>query len=86
MCLDTITQLANIPEFKVTRIIKMTKQEIHLRVEEKRRTNWSQYHSNQVVVAEEVSLGHRRLYLHILKRKYKNTKTRVIETQEISWI
>ncbi len=46
----------------------------------------NEYHSSQIVVAEGISLGQRRLYLHILKRKYKNSETKVIETQEISWI
>ncbi|MFT7538683.1 MAG: transposase [Lysobacterales bacterium] len=46
----------------------------------------NEYHSSQIVVAEGLSLGKRRLYLHILKRKYKNAETKVIETQEITWI
>ncbi len=86
MCLDTITQLVNIPGFRVTAITKMTEKEIHIRVEESSRTNMGTYHSSQIVVAEGISLGQRRLYLHILKRKYKNSETNIIETQKISWI
>jgi len=86
MCLDTITQLLNIPGFHVVKLIKVTEAEIHLRVEEKERTNFNEYHSCDVVVVEGLSLGQRRVYLHVLKRKYRNSATKKIETQEIGWI
>ena len=86
MCLNTITQLLNIPGFHATKVIKLTEDEIHLRVEEKERTNFNEYHSSTTVMAEGLSMGRRRVYLHILKRKYRNTATKRIETQEIEWI
>ena len=86
MCLDTITQLLNIPGFRVVKLIKITDDEIHLRVEEKERTNFNEYHSCDVVPIEGLRLGQRRVYLHVLKRKYHNPLTRKIETQKVSWI
>ena len=86
MCLDTITQLLNIPGFHVTTVLELTGDEIHLRVEEKERTNFGEYHSSKIIVAEGLRLGERRVYLHILKRKYKNVAIKRIETQEVSWI
>lgn len=86
MCLNTITQLLNIPGFHVVRLIKMTETEIHLRVEEKERTNFNKYHSCDIVPVEDLRMGQRRVYLHVLKRKYHNSETHKIETQRISWI
>lgn len=86
MCLYTITQMLNIPGFQVTKVIKLADDEIHLRVEEKERTNFNEYHSSDIVRAEDLSLGRRRVYLHILKRKYRNPITGRIEIQQIEWI
>ena len=86
MCLDTITQLLNIPGFQVVKLIKVTEEEIHLRIEEKERTNFNEYHSCAVVPVEDLRLGQRRVYLHVLKRKYHNPLTGKIETQKIAWI
>jgi len=86
MCLNTITQLLNIPGFHVVKVIKLTETEIHLRVEEQARTNFNEYHSCDVVPVEDLRMGQRRVYLHVLKRKYHNPLTKKIETQKISWI
>lgn len=86
MCLDTITQLLDIPGFRVVKLIEITEKEIHLRVEEKQRTNFNEYHSCSVVCVEGLSLGARRVYLHTLKRKYRNNATGRIQTQEIPWL
>lgn len=86
MCLDTITQLLNIPGFRVVKLIKVTEDELHFRVEEKERTNFNEYHSCDVVPVEDLRLGQRRVYLHVLKRKYHNPLMGTIETQRISWI
>ena len=86
MYLDTITQLLNIPGFHVVKLIKVTEDEIHLRVEEKERTNINEYHSCDVVPVEDLRLGQGRVYLHVLKRKYHNPLMGTIETQRISWI
>ena len=86
MCLDTITQLLNIPGFHVIKLIKLTSTEIHVRVEEKERTSFGEYHSSKTIIAEGLRLGKLRVYLHILKRKYRNAATKKIETQEITWI
>jgi len=85
MCLNTITQLLNIPGFRVVKLIELTEEEIHLRVEENQRTNFDEYHSKSVVRVEDVSLGCRRVYLHVLKRKYRDRLTGKIQTQKIPW-
>lgn len=96
MCLNTITILINIPEHKVTKIISISDDEIHLLIEAEENNHGicsecgeqhlGRYHSSRKVVAEGLRLGKRRVFLHIIKRRYRCDRVKGIRTEEISWI
>ena len=79
MHLNTINKLVDIPGYKTTAIISINDTEIHLRLEPHKRkaiicgdcgkTHDKGYHGSAEVIVEDLSLGKRRLYLHIKKRK-----------------
>jgi transposase len=96
MCLYTITKLINIIGYKVSEIISITAREIRVRIEAEEghaatcsecgEVHQEGYHSSKEMVAEGLRLGERRLFLHILKRRYRCPQGKGIRTEEISWI
>lgn len=83
------------PGYKIKKILKRTDQEIRIEVEayKNRKGKCSGcgkihggLHSVKEMVAEDLSLGMKRVYLHILKRRYKCPEDGRIHTEEISWI
>ena len=84
MDLNTLTKLLNIPGYKVTEIISITEDEMHLRLEAYKRKkavcsgcgeiHEEGYHSEKEVVIEDLPISDRRVYLHIKKRLYRCPK------------
>ncbi len=74
----------------------MTPKEIHVRIEAEEghpaicsecgEVHREGYHSSKKMVAEGLRLGERRLFLHIVKRRYRCRKVKGIRTEEILWI
>jgi len=96
MCLYTITKLINITGYIVKEIICMTAKEIRIRIEAEEgnpaicsecgEVHHEGYHSSKEMVAEGLRLGERRLFLHVLKRRYRCPKVKGIRTEAIPWI
>jgi len=96
MHLNTINKLIDIPEYKATAVISMTDEGIHVRLEPHKRNavvcgdcekiHDKGYHDSDEVVVEDLSLGKRRLYLHVIKRKNFCPNTRRRPTERIDWL
>ena len=92
---NSIRNLLNIPEYKIKEIISRAETEIHIRIEPYKRNKGicsgcgqkhGGYHSIREMVAEDISLGQRRVFLYIPKRRYKCPKDGIIHTEVIEWI
>lgn len=96
MDLNTLTKLLNIPGYRVTKIISITDDEMHLRLEAYKRTkavcsgcgeiHEKGYHSEKEVIIEDLPISDRRTYLHIKKRLYRCPKDNRIHIEKISWL
>ena len=96
MHLNTINKLIEIPGYKTTVVLRMTAKEIHVRIEPHKRKpivcgdcgeiHDKGYHGSEEVVAEDLSLGKRRLYLHIVKRQNCCPKTNRKPMEKIDWL
>lgn len=96
MHLNTINKLVDIPGYKTTAILSITDEEIHVRLESYKRSgiicgdcgkkHRQGYHDSDEIIVEDLSLGKRRLYLHIIKRKNYCPETRRKPTERIGWI
>jgi hypothetical protein len=79
MHVDAITELLALPNHKVICVIEVTPESLHLEVVPKEyhppvcsgclRIHNTSVHSRQEVVAEDLRMGKRRVFLHVLKRK-----------------
>lgn len=96
MHLNTINKLIEMPEYKTTAILKMNDQEIHVKLEPQKsklvvcgdcgESHVNGYHDQDEVVVEDLSLGKRRLYLHVIKRKNYCPNTGRRPTERIDWL
>jgi len=96
MHINTINKLIEIPGYKTTDILSITDDEIHVRLEPYKRKaiicgdcgrrHNKGYHDRDEVVVEDLSLGKRRLYLHVVKRKNSCLETGRKPTERIEWI
>ena len=96
MHLNTINKLIEIPGYKTTVVLSMTAKEIHVRIEPHKRKpivcgdcgeiHDKGYHGSEEVVAEDLSLGKRRLYLHIVKRQNCCPKTNRKPMEKVDWV
>ncbi len=92
---NNIRSLVNIPEYKITKVMNKDS-EIHLWIDPHKRkkavcsgcgqTHQSGYHSQIRVIAEDLKLGSKRVFLHILKRRHHCPILNKIMTEKISWI
>lgn len=93
---NTIRKILNIPEFKVTEIIREEVDAIHIRLESyKRRKSICSgcgdhhkdgYHGSFEVTVEDRSLCEKRSYLHITKRRYRCPVDGRIYVETIDWL
>jgi len=92
---NSIRGLLKIPGYKITEIFKKTDAEIHIRIEAHKRNrsicsgcgkSHGGLHSVQEMIAEDVRLGERRVFLYIPKRRYKCPTDGRIHTEDIEWI
>lgn len=92
---NTIRELLNIPEYKVVKVLSSAK-EVHVWLEpyKKRVSTCSGcgcvhekgYHGSIEVVVEDISLGERRTYLHVRKKRFRCTGDGRIHVEEIPWL
>lgn len=93
---NTIRKLLNIPEFKVTEIIREAETEIHIRLESyKRRSSICSgcgahhlkgYHGSFEVTVEDRALCEKRSYLHVTKKRFLCPLDGRIHAEQISWL
>jgi transposase len=92
---SSIRKLLKTPDYKITEIMYNTN-EIHVSVEPYIRKKFicsgcgeihiTGYHSKRTMIAEDNRLGHYRVFLHIVKRRYRCPKDNRIRTEHLDWI
>jgi transposase len=92
---NNIRGLLKIPGYKIKEIIEKNDTQIHIRIEAYKRNEGQcsccgqrhkSVHSVREMVAEDVRLGERRVFLYITKRRYKCPQDGRIHTEAIEWI
>ena len=92
---NSIRSLLKIPGYKIKEIINKTDTYIDIRIEAYKRNHGicsgcgkkhGGLHSGQEMVAEDVRLGERRVFLYISKRRYRCISDGRIHTEQIEWI
>lgn len=96
MQLDTITKMLNIPNQKVSKIVKNTKDRLELNLEPVEDTNPVcsgcgqmhniPVHSYNYVLVEDLPISGKRVFLHIQKRKLVCHEDGKIRVEEFDWI
>jgi len=96
MRIYTIKKGLNIPEYKITALISENDQEIHLRLEPHKRKDFicSQcnqvhkvgYHGTEEIIVQDLSLVDKKMYLHVIKRRYVCPQDQRIHIEEIPWL
>lgn len=90
-----IRGLLRIPGYKIKEVFEKSEQAIHIRIEPYKRHEGvcsccggrhKGLHSVREMVAEDVRLGSRRVFLYIPKRRYKCPQDGRIHTETIEWI
>ena len=92
---NSIRGLLKIPGYKIKEIINKTETQIDIRIEAYKRNrgicsgcgaSHGGLHSRQEMIAEDVKLGGRRVFLYISKRRYRCLVDGRIHTEQIDWI
>ncbi len=92
---NSIRGLLKIQGYKIKEIINKTETLIEIRIEPYKRNQGicsgcgkrhAGLHSVQEMIAEDVRLGNRRVFLYIPKRRYRCSLDKRIHTEEINWI
>ena len=92
---NSIRGLIKIPGYRIKEVINKTEAQIEIRLEVYKRNrgicsgcgkSHGGLHSAQEMIAEDVRLGERRVFLYILKRRYRCAVDGRIHTEQIEWI
>lgn len=92
---NSIRSLIKIPGYKIKEVINKTERQIDIRIEAYKRNrgicsgcgkSHGGLHSVQEMIAEDVRLGERRVFLYIPKRRYQCPQDGRIHTETIEWI
>jgi len=96
MRIYTIKKRLNIPEYKITALISESDQEIHLRLEPHKRKAFicsqcgqvhkTGYHGVEESVIQDLSLVDKKLYLHVIKRRYVCPQDQRTHIETIPWL
>ncbi len=96
MDLYTLNKLINLPGYTVKKILKFTDLELHILMAPLKRfkatcsyckeIHKEGLHSTTTVVAEDETISGRRVFLHIIKRKYKCPKDNRIHIEQTPWL
>jgi transposase len=92
----SIRKWLNIPQYKITGIISESDKEIHIRLEPYKRrvfvcsgcgeVHQIGYHGIEESVVEDLALFEKRVYLHVVKRRYKCPEDNRIHIEEVPWV
>lgn len=96
MHLNTIRKILEIANYKITKVIKHTKEEMHLKLEPYQnniaqcsgcgRGHLFGHHSSIEAIVEDLPISEKRVFLHITKRRYRCPEDDTIRTEEIPWL
>jgi len=86
----------NIPEYKITEILSETDKEIQIKVEPYKRKPFVcsgcgqvhkiGYHGTEEPVVEDLPMFEKRVYLHVVKRRYKCPADNNIHIEKVPWL
>lgn len=93
----SITRALDLPEYKIIEIVSETDKEIHMRLRAYKRkkarcSGCGEYHDGQKihsfkeVVVEDLRLFEKRVYLHVIKRRYRCVKDGRIYVETVEWL
>jgi len=92
----SIRKRLNIPGYKITSILLEREEEIHIRIEPYKRKGFIcsgcgknhkvGYHGLEESVAEDLSLFEKRVYLHVVKRRYVCPVDQRSHIEDIPWL
>ncbi len=92
----SIRKQLNIPQYKITKIISENDKEMHIRLEPYRRRAFVcsgcggvhkiGYHGIEESVVEDLALFEKRVYLHVVKRRYRCPQDNRIHIEEVPWV
>jgi len=92
----SIRKWLSIPQYKITRIIREDHKEIHIRLEPYQRKAFvcsgcgtvheTGYHGTEESVVEDLALFEKRVYLHVVKRRYRCPKDKRIHIEAVPWV
>ena len=96
MQLDTITELLDIPDYKVTHVIQNDGSSFHFIVDQIEplppvcsgcgRVHTGGIHSVGVNMVEDLPISGKRVFLHVPRRKVRCSEDGTIRVEEIAWI
>ena len=96
MQLNTITELLNIPNYKVTHMIKNTNDSLHVMLGQMEATpavcsgcgniHHNSVHSREFIVVEDLRISGKRVFLYVPKRKTCCIEDGAIRVEEIDWL
>ena len=93
----SITQALGLPEYKIIGILSNTDKEIHIQVRPYKRKkakcsgcgkthNIKKAHGLKEVVVEDLRMFEQRVYLHVIKRRYRCPKDERIYVETVEWL
>ena len=92
----SITRALNLPQYRVTRILSETEQEIHIEVVTYKHkplvcSGCGQVHDKgrygtDVIVVEDLRIVGKRVYLHVVKRRVRCSQDGCIHVESVAWI
>ena len=96
MQLNGIKKILSIPEYKVNRIVAISDREIRIQIEPYKRkkaqcsfcgqVHKKGYHDKIVTVVKDLDLGARKIYLHVIKRRYKCNVDNKVHIEKVPWL
>jgi len=96
MQLNTITELLNIPNYKVTHMIRNTSDRLHVMLDQMEATpavcsgcgniHHDSVHSRGFIVVEDLRISGKREFLHVPKRRTCCIEDGAIRVEEIDWL
>ena len=93
----SITQALGLPEYKIIEMLSNTKTEIHIRIRPYKRKkakcsgcgkyhDAKKVHSLKEVVVEDLRMFDKRVYLHVIKRRYRCPQDERIHVEAVDWL
>ena len=91
-----IKKRLNIPEYKITGILKETDREMHIKLEPYKKKAFIcskceqvhiiGFHGTVETVAEDLSMVEKRIYLHVIKRRYTCPADNRVHNEYVPWL